>query len=221
MMEAFPVASQRTRFPWVLLGTLFMAAVVFLAIPLTQLIDAQSSERILVRETVTLPPPQAYIPPVAPEQEPPKPQEPKPQFQAELSNLSFNQLDLVLNPQLPNSLEIGTASRDFRSEVDTISAIETLFTFADLNDKPRIMNAPSVVYPRELIRRGVREGRVLALIEINPKGRARVLKILAATEPRLVAAAKEVIRKARFSPPKVGGEVRTVRGEWPIILRAP
>ena len=47
-----------------------MAAVVFLAIPLTQLIDAQSSEGIQLRETVTLPPPQAYTPPVAPEQEP-------------------------------------------------------------------------------------------------------------------------------------------------------
>lgn len=198
-----------------------MAAVVFLAIPLTQLIDAQSSQRILVRETITLPPPQALIPPAAPDSEPAKPQETKPAFKAQLTNLTFNQLDLALNPQIPNSLKIGLGSRDFAAEVDTVTAIQTLFTFADLNANPRIMNAPSVVYPRELIRRGVREGRVLALIEINPKGRARVLKILAASEPRLVAAAKEVIRKARFSPPKVGGEVRTVRGEWPIILRAP
>ena len=203
-----------------------MAAVVFLAIPLTQLIDAQNSEVLKVRETLTLPPPQALIPPKALEQEPPKPQEPqpqepKPQFQAQLTNLSFNQLDLSLNPKLPNSLEIGMGRRDFSSEVDAVAAIQTVFTFADLNATPRIMNAPSIVYPRELIRRGVREGRVLALIEINTKGRARVLKILAASEPRLVAAAKEVIRKARFSPPTVGGELRTVRGEWPIILRAP
>jgi TonB family protein len=198
-----------------------MAAVVFLAIPLTQLIDAQNSEVLDVRETLTLPPPQALIPPVSPEKEPPQPQEPKPQFQAQLTNLSFNQLDLSLNPKLPNSLEIGMGRRDFSSEVDAVAAIQTVFTFADLNATPRIMNAPSIVYPRELIRRGVREGRVLALIEINTKGRARVLKILAASEPRLVAAAKEVIRKARFSPPTVGGELRTVRGEWPIILRAP
>lgn len=221
MSEAFPVASTGIRLPWVLCGALFMAAVVFLAIPLTQLIDAQSSDRIEVRETMTLPPPQAFIPPVAPEQDPPKPEQAKPKFQAQLSNLSFNQLDLSLNPELPNSLKIGVGSRDFSAEVDTVAAIQAVFTFADLNTKPRIMNAPSVVYPRELIQRGVREGRVLALIEINPKGLARVLKILAASEPRLVAAAKEVIRKARFSPPKVGGEVRTVRGEWPIILRAP
>ena len=221
MSEAFPDASPGTRFPWVLCGALLMAAVVFLAIPLTQLIDAQNSEVLEVRETLTLPPPQSLIPPVAPEQEPPQPQDPKPQFQVQLSNLSFNQLDLSLNPKLPNSLEIGMGRRDFSSEVDAVTAIQTVFTFADLNAKPRIMNAPSIVYPRELIRRGVREGRVLALIEINTKGRARVLKILAASEPRLVAAAKEAIRKARFSPPTVGGELRTVRGEWPIILRAP
>ena len=213
MSEAFPDASPGTRFPWVLCGALLMAAVVFLAIPLTQLIDAQNSEVLEVRETLTLPPPQSLIPPVAPEKEPP--------FQAQLTNLSFNQLDLSLNPKLPNSLEIGMGRRDFSSEVDAVTAIQTVFTFADLNAKPRIMNAPSIVYPRELIRRGVREGRVLALIEINTKGSARVLKILAASEPRLVAAAKEVIRKARFSPPTVGGELRTVRGEWPIILRAP
>ena len=220
-MEALPVASQRTRFPWALIGALLMASVVFLAIPLTQMIDAHSSERIQVRVTMTLPPPDIFVPPEIPEKETPKYEKNKPEFHADLSNVSLNQLDLALNPQLPSNLTINLKSPNFASELDTVAAIQELFTFADLNTKPRIMNAPSVIYPRELIRRGVHEGRVLALIEINPQGRARVLKILAASEPRLVAAAKEVIRKARFSPPKVGGEIRTVRGEWPIILRAP
>ena len=145
MSTAFPEASPGTRFPWVLCGALLMAAVVFLAIPLTQLIDAQNSEVLEVRETLTLPPPQSLIPPVAPEKEPPQLQDPKPQFQAQLSNLSFNQLDLSLNPKLPNSLEIGMGRRDFSSEVDAVAAIQTVFTFADLNATPRIMNAPSIV----------------------------------------------------------------------------
>jgi TonB family protein len=221
MQQILPVEHNKTRAPLALLGALVMALLVFLAIPVTQHLGNPRSDLIEFREAITITPPAPMVLPPTPEQIQPKDPEPTPEFKQQLQDFSLSRLELSLNPGISGALRIGSAGNSFMTEVDALSEIQQLFTFADLESAPRIINNPSIVYPRELIRSGIREGRVLVRIEIDTKGRARVLEIISATEPRLIPAAKEVIRKARFTAPKVGGVPQKVHGEWPIILRAP
>ena len=221
MENTLPVETNKVRTPLALLGALMLAVLVFLAIPITQHLGNQSREMVELREAVTITAPVPMVLPPTPEQVQPSEPEPTPEFKEQFQEFSLSQLELSLNPGISGALKIGVESASFATEVDVLGDILKLFTFADLQNAPRIINRPSIVYPRELIRRGVREGRVLAKIEIDTKGRARVLEILSATEPRLIPAAKEVIRKARFTPPEVDGTAQKVIGEWPIILRAP
>lgn len=221
MEQALPVEHNKDRAPLALLGALVMSLLVFLAIPLTQHLGNPRSDLIEFREALTITPPAPMVLPPTPEPVQPNEPEPKPEFKQQLPDFSLNQLELSLQPGVGGALKIGIASAGFANEADGLSEIQKLFTFADLQSAPRIINSPRIVYPIELIRRGIREGRVRAKIEINTKGRARVLEIISATDPRLISAAKEVIRKARFTPPKVAGVPQKVIGEWPIILRAP
>jgi protein TonB len=221
MEQALPVEHNKSRAPLALLGALVMSLLVFLAIPVTQHLGNPRSDVIEFRETLTITPPAPTLLPPPPEQVQPREPEPKPEFKEQLQDFSLNQLELSLQPSIGGALKMGIASAGFATEVDALSEIQKLFTFADLQSSPRVINSPSIVYPRELIRSGIREGQVLVEIEIDIKGRARVLKIISASDPRFIPAAKEVIRKARFTPPKVGGVPQKVYGEWPIILRAP
>lgn len=221
MEQALPVEHNKARAPLALLGALVMSLLVFLAIPVTQHLGNPRSDMIEFREALTITPPAPMLLPPTPEQVQPSEPEPKPEFKQQLQDFSLNQLELSLQPGIGGALKIGIASAGFANEVDALSEIQKLFTFADLQSAPRIINSPNIIYPRELIRRGILEGQVLVKIEIDIKGRARVLKIISATDPRLISAAKEVIRKARFTPPKVAGVAQKVHGEWPIILRAP
>ncbi len=221
MEQALPVEHNKARAPLALLGALVMSLLVFLAIPVTQQLGNPRSDMIEFREALTITPPAPMLLPPTPEQVQPSEPESKPEFKQQLQDFSLNQLELSLQPGIGGALKMGIASAGFTNEVDALSEIQKLFTFADLQTAPRIINSPNIIYPRELKRRGIIEGQVLVKIEIDIKGRARVLKIISATDPRLISAAKEVIRKARFTPPKVAGVAQKVHGEWPIILRAP
>ena len=221
MEQTLPVDHNKARAPLALLGALLMTLLVFLAIPITQHLGNQRNDLIEFREAMTSTPPAPLILPPPPEKVEQSEPEPTPEFKQQLQDFSLSQLELSLNPSISGALRVGVTSAGFATEVDALSEIQKLFTFADLQSAPRIINSPSIVYPRELVRRGIREGRVLAKIEIDTKGRARVLEIISASDPRLIQAAKEVIRKARFTPPKVGGVPQKVIGEWPILLRAP
>ena len=221
MQEILPSEHNKSHVPLALLGAVVMALLVFLAIPITQHLENTRVELMQFREAMTITPPPPMVLPPTPEKVQPKESEPRPEFKQELQDFSLSQLELSLKPGISGALKIGPADHGFASEVDAIGEIQKLFTFADMESAPRIINKPRIAYPRELIRRGIREGRVLARIEIDTRGRARVLEIISASEPRLIPAAKEVIRKARFTAPKVGGRLQKVHGEWPIILRAP
>ena len=203
-------------------GSICIAALIFLLIPITQEIGNQNRSVITFRETsVTLVPPTPPAAPEAPEPVETEEAPPTPEFEKDFSELSLNQLELSLNPGIGDALAIGITGGGFETQVDTIGDIEKIFTFSDLAQSPSIINQPRIDYPRELSRRGIMKGTVVALIEIQPSGKAVILKIISTTHPQLVKTAKDAIRQAHFTKPKVDGVSRTVRGEWPINFRAP
>ena len=221
MQTDLPAAETRARVPIALVGAIVLTLLVFLAIPITQHLDNKRSQILDFREAITITPPAPVVTPPAPEEVPQSEPEPKPEFEEQFQDFSLSQLELSLNPSIGDAISIGVSNGGFSTEVNAVGDIQKLFTFADLQSAPRIINRPRISYPRDLIRKGVREGRVVVKILIDPKGRAKVLEVISATDPGLIPAAKDVIRQARFTPPTVNGEPKPVRGEWPIVLRAP
>ena len=198
-----------------------MAILVFLIIPLTQTIQSKAPETIDIREVLVMKPPTPAEPPRSAESPPVEEQTPKPAFQKQLTQPSPAQLELSLNPGIDEALAIGLTSAGFETETDAVSDIKKLFTFKDLSEAPRIINYPKIQFPNELIRRGITEGRVVALIEIDEQGRAEIVRVNSSTHPLLIKEAEEIIRQAQFTKPLIDGVPQRVRGEWPISLRAP
>ena len=211
----------RQRSIYALSGAFLLAIMVFLIVPATQWINASNTETIDLREVLIVQPATPVELPLAPEQPPAKEHAPKPKFQQQPAGPNLTQLARSLNPGISHALAIGMASTGFQMEIDTVGDIEKLFTFDDLPEAPRIINYPKIHYPQELIRRGIKEGRVVVLIEIDERGRAEVVNINSSTHPQLIKTAKDVIRQAQFTKPLINGTARQVRGEWPITLRAP
>ena len=221
MERTLPTVDSKPRPLIALGGSIAMASLLFVLVPFTQKISFQKERVIEFREAVTITPPAVKAPPESVEEvqetEPP----PKPEFQEDFSELNLNQLEMSLNPGIGDALAMGISTQSFQTEVDTVGDIQQIFTFADLPQAPRIVNRPNIQFPRELARRGITEGKVIALIEIQPNGRAKILKIVSMTHPLLEKTAREVIRQARFTKPEVNGVATSVQGEWPIVLKQP
>ena len=204
-----------------IVGAVVIAFSLFLIVPLTQILAKPPSKIVEYREIVTIKPP---LPPTPPSKdiEPLKEPEPAPpEFKQPTENLQLNPLDLTLNPGTGDAIAMGVRTREFESEIDVMGDIEKIFTFADLPQAPRILNTPRITFPKSLTRRGIKDGKVVLLVEIDQKGRARVLKIISSSHPKLEPVAKDVVKRALFTTPEIEGETVTVRGEWPLYLQAP
>lgn len=114
-------------------------------------------------------------------------------------------------------------SFDFEVDVEVQEALQTEFTFDSLDEKPRMIHKGgfSYIYPNDLYRRGVKQGRVVLMVEINPKGKAKVLGVQSSSHRQFVPIAKRMVRMATFNAPTVNGEPVTVPGSLPITINAP
>lgn len=218
MSAELPPANLEHNSKLALGGALVLGILIFLLIPMAQRSNNQV-DILDYREIIRVQPPAPVAPPNA--VKPPEKKPPKPKFKKQFDSLDLNQLELSLNPGISGALAVGITNSGFETEIDAIGEIQEIFTFDDLAQTPGIINRPRIQFPRELIRRGILEGRVVALIEIDEKGRANIIEILSSSHPQLVEPARDVIRQAQFTKPLVNGVAQKVRGEWPILLRAP
>jgi len=217
MEREFPEA----RWKWTPLfatgGALGLAALLFLLIPLTQILDEVKKPDLLVREVALAPPP-PDVPPPPEETKPPEPETPPPEMPREPPPIRIDALDVALNPGAGDAVAIGVETPQFQTE-DMTASIRQLFTFEDLPEAPRLVNQPRFRFPSELARRGIDEGKVVVEIDILPDGRARLRRIISSTHPELEAAAREIVERARFTKPVIDGRARTVRGRFPLLLQ--
>ncbi|MEM7791974.1 MAG: hypothetical protein AAF546_11280, partial [Verrucomicrobiota bacterium] len=161
MGSTLPSAENKDRVVLALAGSIVMALLVFLLIPITQYLDTENESILEFRETVLMAPPPPVVIPPAPEQVEQTEPETPPEFERQIQELSINQLELSLNPGISDALKIGIAGGAFTNESDSVSDIKKLFTFDDLPQAPRIINQPNFAFPRSLIRRGIKEGKVI------------------------------------------------------------
>ena len=219
MVREFPKSHWKPTSLMALIGAIALASTLFLIIPLTQLLGDLNSNIITYREILTIKPPPPLVPPSIQPEELPK--EDLPKLEPEIEELTLNQLELSLNPGIGDALAMGIRMQKFETELDAIEAIRKVFTFADLPQPPHIINTPRITFPRELIQRGIKEGKVVLLIEIDERGKAKVLSVLSSTHSRLEPVAKGIAKRALFTIPEVDGTPVKVQGEWPLYLQAP
>ena len=74
-------------------------------------------------------------------------------------------------------------------------------------------------FPRSLSRKGIKRGRATLLVEIDTRGRARVLAINSISHPELKPMAIQSVRRARFTVPTKNGRPVRARFQWTLTLQ--
>lgn len=213
MSDFFESPKQR-RLSWPIVGAgVGLTLIVFLLIPMTQVIRIEPPEEAPAeRFGIYMPPP----PPVPPAPPPPRKDEPDPEPEPEAlpPMPSLEQLELELQPGAGNLLEIGSGL-DLDFEVESGRTLLELFDFGDLDEIPRITQGGRVVYPPRLQRAGV-EGFVRVLVIIEKDGSVGVSEVLDFSDPGFVPPAVRGAEASRFTPPQRLGEPVRARYVWTI-----
>ncbi|MCH6256357.1 TonB family protein [Puniceicoccaceae bacterium K14] len=217
---ALPRASPSGLGIWAFLGALFLAALLFLLIPVTQMLQMDVDRDLTVREMeiTTIAPPKA--PPPQEEEQVDKEVEP-PELEQSFQELDLQQLELSLNPGIGEALSMGAGSMSLTEDVDIMEQIQQVFQFSDLEAVPSMISTPRFDYPQSLKRRGIRKGVVELEIRIDETGNATVLDVVSSPHDDLTRVARRLVERARFTTPKIDGVSVTVVGNLPLTLEAP
>ncbi|HUF63092.1 MAG TPA: energy transducer TonB [Verrucomicrobiales bacterium] len=202
-----PPEGRRGAFMAVVIGSV-MTALIFLAIPFSQLVEGMIAPKApVLKEVFAEAPPEMLDltpPPDLPEEEPEE--EPPPEMEEET-----DPLDVDLFKGL--SLEVGLgggfldeALGNFAVEQDSLG---DLFNMDALDQQPQAVFQAPPRYPRELQRSRV-SGVAIVKFIIDEQGNVVNPEIEKSTDSRFDEAAVEAVRKWRFKPgTKAGRSVKT------------
>ena len=96
---------------------------------------------------------------------------------------------------------------------------KSTYSEGELDRIPSLRKDPIAEFPASLARKGVSEGKVNLSLEINEKGRVRVLGVVSSTHPELVPVARKAASTARFSKPTKNGRTVKATFSWELTLK--
>lgn len=208
----------------VLLSLLFCASLLWV-MTLTQVQPERATDDLMVREVKLAPPPP---PPPSP------PQRTRKSVKQMLPDLSTAKtpskvrletppLEMDYKMELDVEAELVSDGLEMDMNLEAEVALQGTFGFEELDRPPTLMHngAFRFSFPKDLLRRGVRRGQVVVLIEIDKSGRAKVLEVVSASHSQLIPIAKRLVSMAQYSPVTVSGEPVVASGRWPVVLEAP
>lgn len=224
--KAIKSGSQNVRF-WAFLGTLLISSILFLLIPLTQGLNDPQVDVLEYRkvELVSPPPPEFDPPEVEPKDTATEMLEEEIQLEKQIEDIPLQKIEFSLNPGMGVGLAMGRVNMPQIATYNVTSDIEKIFDFDELVQPPTLLNANEIRmhFPKELLRRRIRQVAVTLQIQIDKTGRVSVNKVLDSSysHPSVREAATKVAVQARFSITQVNGKPVTVKGRFPITLQAP
>lgn len=224
MAAAFPDSGASASSLWALVGAVLMAAGLFMIIPLTQIIQGVPQQSLVHRRTqIVAPPPD---PPVVEERRvEPAAQEALQELETEARPMELSPLEISLAPGFGEALGMGIQSLGLNVALDTVAAIQDVFDFDELEQPPSLLNGKQIRlrFPDSLVRRGIKEVRVVVEVLIDRNGRTKPVEIVSSsyTHPEVKQEALRAVRQARFSVTRVEGRAVQVRARFPVTLRAP
>lgn len=184
-----------------------ITALLFLAIPLTQLfIQYEKSTEIIDTLDMAPPPPP---PPLEDEPPPPPPEEePPPEFDTPPPPITLEQINMSLEPGIGSSLSGDFALPSFDVNAKSLGGLD-IFDINDLENKPIARRQGAPRYPPAARRQGL-QGRVTAEFIINEKGDVTRVTITYSSDPIFENTTIEAIRNWKFTPgEKDGRKVKT------------
>jgi len=195
-------------------GVIF-AAIVFLALPLLQIVATSKNDKMEIRQVAVAEAPPA---PEIEEEQPPEP-EPEPEEQPELKpieNLSLADMELTLNPNAGGGTGASIMSEALKN---VASQAGNMMATSGNEQKPRPVFQPSPSYPRDLAKRGV-SGVVKVEIVVDTNGRVTNPRVLTCPHPAFKSAALAAIKQWRFEPGTRDGSKASFRLEIPLRFGA-
>lgn len=196
-----------------LLYSLLVSLGLFFLLPLSEFVR---QEEWIVREVDSIP-----------FQSPPPP---KTKLEKKVEDLLQNQSEpLPLENKSP-LLEIETISTnldvgpgDFKAEfslnnyspVNTAFKGELVFELHELDRNPNVLKRGTLQYPTRLKRQGL-EGEVKLLIQIDQRGRVKVLEVVSSTHPDFIEPSKKAAEGSTYEPPQRNGEPVKVQFYLPV-----
>lgn len=200
----------------VLGGAIGLTLALFLVLPLMQTLTKPPADDLMVQSVQTA---QLEAPPPPPEQEPekePEQEEPPPQLNEEAPPLDLSQLELALNPGISD----GWLNGDFAVKLNTLDTqseqTDSLFSVADLDQKPRAIYQPSPSMSQEVLKKA--PGTVYIIFIVDQNGRVVEPKIQKSTDAVFEQPALSAIRQWKFEPGKRNGSPVRFRMRVPITF---
>ena len=195
--------------PLGLISGIGVSALLFLAIPLTQIFNTYEKQTTEINAIEVAPPA-----PPPPEEEPPPPEpepeeEPPPELEVTPPPLTLEQLDLALNPGTGGSLAGDFALPSFNIQGSDLGGLE-IFDLGDVDTPPTPRTAIEFILPSAAKRRGVK-GIVKVEYIVNENGRTEQIKIVESPDKLLSRATTDALTRARFEPAQVNGKTVKVR----------
>lgn len=193
-------------------GTLIgagVAALLFVAIPLTQLFTEYKKAPEEINSIDVAPPPPP--PPIEEPPPPPEPEqeEPPPELDSPPPPISLEALEMSLNPGTGGSLAGDFALPGFDVNQKELGGLE-IFDIGDVDEKPQVQKQTQPRYPAAARRSG-KEGFVVAEFIIDASGATTDIQIKQSSDPVFNQPTIEAISKWRFSPGKKGDRVVKTR----------
>lgn len=201
-------------------GTLIgigVSALLFLAIPLTQIFTEYKKAPEAIAALEIAPPP----PPPPPDEPPPPPEpeeeEPPPELDSPPPPISLEQLDMALNPGTGGSMGGDFALPTFDLSGSDLGGLE-IFELGDVDSPPKPRTRIEFSYPSAAKRKGI-TGVVKVEYIVNEKGRVEDIQFTESPDRILSDATADVLRRARFKPATKGGREVKVRMRATIPYR--
>lgn len=204
----------------VVAGGVVFALGLFLLLPLVQVISETPPPDLDLRvmSTADVPPPPPP-PEEEPEQEEEQQQEKPPQLEEASQPLDLSQLELALNPGVSE----GAMGGDFAVKLNTLAAtgasgdgVDSLFSLADLDQKPRVVHQPGPVLDAAARRKA--PGTVHILFVVDEQGRVENPVVQKSTDPVFERPALSAVRQWRFEPGKRNGKPVRFRMRVPVTF---
>ena len=188
----------------------------FLILPLLGHLGHPPAKQIVLRsaDVVDEPPPP---PPLEEKEEEEEEEEAQPKLDENPEPLDLSELELALNPGAGNGWDSGDFTINLDKHFQNAGNADSIFSMAELDQKPRVIFRPNPRYPQELQNQGV-EGTVYVVFMVSKNGRVEKAKVQKSTHPAFAQEALDAVEKWKFEPGRRKGQPVPFRMRVPITF---
>jgi len=211
--KIYKTANHKSRVSVTVIGGIVATALLFLALPFTQLLTAFNlgGDNNALADYSMPPPPPPPIDPPPPQDD--DEQDDKPELDTKPPPLSLAQLEIALNPGdggASGDFGFGTFTADFNA----LDELE-IFELKDLDKIPNPLHQVAPTFPYEMKQQGI-TGWVRVIFIVDEKGRVRTPRIESSSHREFEQPTIDAVLQWRFEAGKKDGRAVKTRMMLPL-----